>query len=136
MPVIFAETITELKSETFISCNFSGFSVVSFCHFQKRSSHLVSQNTSSHARHVSLDGMEVCESPQKISGARSKCWNFRDCCEPDGKNAGITGIFCEPHSQNAGIVGVCYVFLVNQTVNMLEVVGPLVKHTVKMLAFL
>ena len=26
--------------------------------------------------------------------------------------------------------------LVNQTVNMLEVVGPLVKHTVKMLAFL
>ena len=26
-------------------------------------------------------------------------------------------------------------FLVNQTVNMLEVVGPLMKHTVKMLAF-
>ena len=42
MPVIFAEMITELKSETFIYCNFWEFIVVSFCHFQKRSSHLIS----------------------------------------------------------------------------------------------
>ena len=66
MPVIFAEMITELKSETFISCNFLEFIVVSFCHFQKRSSHLMSQNSSPHTRHVSLDGMSV-NHPKKLT---------------------------------------------------------------------
>ena len=100
MPVIFAEMITELKSETFIACNFLELSFVSFCHFQKRSSHLISQNSSPHARH--RDGMCVNHPKFFCSGARSKCWNL-SC------------------------------FLVSQTVKMLEVVGSLVKHTVKML---
>ena len=59
VPVIFAAMITELKSEKIISCNFLEVSIVSFCHSQKRSSHLVSQNSSPHARHVLLDEMSV-----------------------------------------------------------------------------
>ena len=56
VPVIFAELITELQSDKMISCNFSEFS---FCHFQKRSCHLISQNCSPHATRVSPDGMSV-----------------------------------------------------------------------------
>ena len=69
--------------------------------------------------------------PKKFLEPDQNAGISRIVCEPDGQNAGITRIFCEPHSQNRNLL--C--FLVNQTVTMLEVVGPLVKHTVKMLAF-
>ena len=48
-----------IKIEKIISCIFSEFSIVSFFRFQKRSSHLISQNSSPYARHVSLDGMSA-----------------------------------------------------------------------------
>ena len=80
--------ITELKSKIIVCYNFLDFSIVSFCHFQKRSSHLISQNSSPHVRHVSLDGLSV-NHPIKV-------------LEPD-QNAGISRIVCESDGQNAGI---------------------------------
>ena len=61
---------------------------MSFCHNQKRSSHLISQNSSPHARHVSLDGVSVTI---KV-------------LEPD-QNAAICRFFL---SQNAGGIRICY----------------------------
>ena len=93
-----------------------------FCHFQEHPSHLISQNSSPHARHVSLDGMSVIHRIKVL--------------EPD-QNAEISGIVCEPDGQNAGeVLDTCSVkmlefmdFFVNQT----QLLGSLVKRMVRML---
>ena len=102
--------ITELKSETFISCKFLEFSSCELLPLdQKRSSHLISQNSSPHARHVSLDGMSV-NHPQNFLEPDQMLEFLGFFVNQTVEMLERLRIFCEPHSQKVGIAGICCVF--------------------------
>ena len=121
--------ISELKLDKIISCNFPESNIVNFCHFQKCSSHLLSQNSSPHARHVSLDGTSVNHTIKVLEPNR-KAGIIRVFV--NHKMLELLGFFVSQTVKTPDLLG----FVTTCTVKMLEFLGIVVNQTAKMLELL